>query len=102
MKKPIECAEGCEDQISETECNCTSCAKYPEVQEKDTFGNMMDRKLRTYISVTNCLSNHLGMNPAYTFANCSGCGNDALCAALRLPLNENYRRSKENWRKMHP
>jgi hypothetical protein len=51
----------------------------------------MERKLKQYINVTRCLSQHVGANTVCVFANCSSCTDSNLCRQLCSVLDENYK-----------
>jgi hypothetical protein len=63
----------------------------------ETLGELMERKLNTYLSVTRCLTQHMGMNTYAPFRNCSGCTNDELCYQMLAPCRQNFITSMKRW-----
>ena len=53
----------------------------------------MEAKLKKYINITRCLSQHVGANAACVFPNCCSCTDTNLCHQLCDSLNKDYKKA---------
>jgi hypothetical protein len=78
---------------------CPTCIKLNSMKtpRTETYGEMMERKLKQYTLILGCLKNHLGANTRTLFANCSGCDDQAVCHNCIDGLRYNYNLAIEIW-----
>ncbi len=65
----------------------------------ETIGELMERKLEQYTDITRCLTNHMGMNMAGPFRNCTGCPRDNMCQNLVNYFKKDFGDAKYMWEK---
>jgi hypothetical protein len=53
----------------------------------------MESKLKKYINITRCLSQHVGANTVCVFPNCYSCTDSNLCHQLCDSLNKDYKKA---------